>query len=911
MKTRAFEPTCLAHSIFLGAISALISGHAARAADLYWDTNGVNANTGTTAAGVWDGAALNWNSDSNGDAGTISATTAADSVVRFSSGINLTGAFTVTASGAQVADSLFFEEGTVTLGGTGTIDIGAGTSGIDVATGRTATIGALIASSNGFAKTGGGNLILGNVNNSGLTNSITVRAGALSAGSSASSSNSTNAQPILLGDTTGTADATFSVNRNQNYNSSIIVNAGSTGVKRISGGPGLTAQQTPTILSQILLDDNLTLGNGAGGIYTGNNYGGVVLGGTITGSAKITVDGFNPFVDAQTYVNNLTNATAAVTVARISGANAGSFTGNVEVARGVLNLSGTGSLGASNTVTVATTGALDVQNNLTIAGLNDVAGIGGTVLAGGNGRTLTLGGAGTYSFAGTVTNPLVASGTTTTGLSLIIGDGASATHQTLSGTNGYSGTTTIANLAKLTLGSATALGSNGIIRTAAAGGTMVAAGGTLDLNGQTGIHEVITLNAGGSGGGALVNGSATAAAIAVGVSSLGNTVPVTGLSALPVITISGGGGSGATAIAMGLGLTAASFTIDPGSTTVYSAAPSVTITGGGGGGATATAVLTAGIVTGVTITNMGNGYTTAPSIAFANGTVAAAGVNPTAVGNAANFTLSGIRLTENGSGYTSAPVVGLSGGTGTITANLSSVTLASDATVGGGGDITIHPAVSGGFALTKVGTNKVTLAGGGNYTGNTTVAAGILSLGTASLDDASTLSITTANGVLDLAHSGTDVVSSMVVNGSPVGSGVYGGSGSGAATIVPYITGTGRIQVVAAGPTYASWASTHAGSQTANLDFDNDGTSNGVEYFMNSASGFTANPGLVGGTVTWINGGNISSAAYGSLFFVQTSSNLVSWTNVPLAGVVNAAGSVSYTPSASGSNFVRLVVAPN
>jgi hypothetical protein len=115
-------------------------------------------------------------------------------------------------------------------------------------------------------------------------------------------------------------------------------------------------------------------------------------------------------------------------------------------------------------------------------------------------------------------------------------------------------------------------------------------------------------------------------------------------------------------------------------------------------------------------------------------------------------------------------------------------------------------------------------------------------------------------------------------------------------------------------PTYASWAGDNAGGQTANLDYDNDGVTNGVEYFMNAPAGFTANPALVGGTVTWPNGGNIPSSAYGSQFVVQTSTDLVNWTDVPGTGdanLANASASVAYTVSGSGKQFVRLKVTPN
>jgi hypothetical protein len=121
-----------------------------------------------------------------------------------------------------------------------------------------------------------------------------------------------------------------------------------------------------------------------------------------------------------------------------------------------------------------------------------------------------------------------------------------------------------------------------------------------------------------------------------------------------------------------------------------------------------------------------------------------------------------------------------------------------------------------------------------------------------------------------------------------------------------------NIEITALG--YGSWATDNAGGQAANLDYDNDGVSNGVEFFMNAAPGFTANPGLVGNTVTWPNGGNIPSSAYGSQFVVQISTDLTNWTDVPGTGdanLANTSGSVAYTLSGAGKKFVRLKVVPN
>jgi hypothetical protein len=127
-----------------------------------------------------------------------------------------------------------------------------------------------------------------------------------------------------------------------------------------------------------------------------------------------------------------------------------------------------------------------------------------------------------------------------------------------------------------------------------------------------------------------------------------------------------------------------------------------------------------------------------------------------------------------------------------------------------------------------------------------------------------------------------------------------------------------KLTAVSNSPTFATWASTNAGGQAANLDWDNDGVSNGVEFFMDAAPGFTANPGLVGNTVTWPNGGNIPSSAYGTQFVVQTSSDLVTWGDVTEGDFqqfgTNTAGSLSYTLDPAnnpGKEFVRLKVTPN
>lgn len=139
------------------------------------------------------------------------------------------------------------------------------------------------------------------------------------------------------------------------------------------------------------------------------------------------------------------------------------------------------------------------------------------------------------------------------------------------------------------------------------------------------------------------------------------------------------------------GLTTASFTVVPGTKTYYSRFPTVTIEGGGGTGATAVPVFTHPdptsqysfrIISGITITNPGTGYTTAPTLKINDdGLQWLPGTETTAIGNTDNFCVTSIAVTATGSGYTTPPAVTVappaSGTPATATAVLGGLTSAS------------------------------------------------------------------------------------------------------------------------------------------------------------------------------------------------------------------------------------------
>ena len=267
--------------------------------------------------------------------------------------------------------------------------------------------------------------------------------------------------------------------------------------------------------------------------------------------------------------------------------------------------------------------------------------------------------------------------------------------------------------------------------------------------------------------------------------------------------------------------------------------------------------------------------------------------------------------------------------------------------------------LSGIGSLVKTGAGTLTLAGSNSYTGTTRVTAGTLALGAGNVLPASALSIGNATldaatfsdtlGTLDvtstatihlgtgaaLAFANSSAVSwtggSLNLSGTFVaGSSLRFGTTNGGLTATQLalisadgftgfaLNASGFLTAMVSG-SYAVWQAANHTAQAMNLDHDNDGVSNGIEYFLGgttNTTGFTALPGVTasGGTfsITWTKAASYPGA-YPADFVVETSSTLLgAWTPAALgtgADTVEITGnSVKYTFPADTKKFARLKV---
>jgi autotransporter-associated beta strand protein len=431
-----------------------------------------------------------------------------------------------------------------------------------------------------------------------------------------------------------------------------------------------------------------------------------------------------------------------------------SYTGVTTVGAGTLALANANALGSGNLTVNG--GTLDLGgNNLTAANLG---GTGGTIALGAN--TLTASMTTGKTFAGTIS-----------GTGNLVKSGSSSLE--LSGSNSYTGGTTISNGILYITGSGTLGNASGAITISNTASTA-----TLDLrNAQTRTGTITMIgdgarltSANGSGSGSLINNGS-----ALEMRGGQITVSISGTGGL---NVSGGGGilssnsyTGATTISgttgwygqnqlfvnntNALGAASGDLTISGGSVNLSSntitRSGNVTISGGtltlgtlnktggvfalqGGNGSIAVTLAgTAGLTksgAGTSTLWVSNSYTGATTIS--EGTLVTAGTGQLTAGTALAISNGATwQMTGATSGNGATRTIGGLTGDGTVQTTSSGFTHNLTVDKASGTNI-FSGVIAGSGALVKQGAGTLALGGANTYSGDTTISAGVLAIGSSS-----------------------------------------------------------------------------------------------------------------------------------------------------------------------------------
>lgn len=163
------------------------------------------------------------------------------------------------------------------------------------------------------------------------------------------------------------------------------------------------------------------------------------------------------------------------------------------------------------------------------------------------------------------------------------------------------------------------------------------------------------------------------------------------------------------------------------------------------------------------------------------------------------------------------------------------VTLTGDATIeSNAAAIDVTGPLSGTAGLTKIGAQP-TLLTNAQYSGNTTITGGVLTLVADNINNnLSTVSISGTGGILDLPSGQTDTVAVLLIDGLPQQIGTHGSTASGADfPDDTRFTGTGKLNVTSAGNAYQTWAASKGiPGEPGTGDYDNDGIPNAIEFVI-------------------------------------------------------------------------------
>jgi autotransporter-associated beta strand protein len=763
---------------------------------------------------------------------------------------------------------------------------------------------------------------------------------------------------ITVSDTVDCADITFG-----SQSGNITLNGGEIGMfgNRVitAGGTG----KTHTIRSDLGGDGSRTIAGGSTLVLTGENtFGGpLVIGDGTSSSLRLRI-------------SSIANANGSLSAA---GAPANATNGIIQIGSGsypsALELSGsTASQWTNRQIRIGSngngSGGATIQNNNsnaahTLAFTNSAFNVAATDTSSFN-RTLTLGGSNTgdNTIQGAIINNIGGSG----GKVALAKSGTGT--WVLAGTNTYTGGTTISS-GTLRIGNGGATGSlstsstianSGILEirrsnitvqgtdfspgaVSGTGAIVQSGNGTTILNVANTYQGLTTVNAGAlriqhagalgaTASGTVVNGTAPSGSPRL---ELAGGITVTG----EAVTLSGGGNfRGALTSQSGSNVWAGNVTIAAPETRI-GASDGATLRVSGvidsGGVAHGINVRGGPVDTGAVIFSGENTYLGDTSLLV--GKLQLDGGNnrlPVATrlilgagSNINEFDLNG-RSQEIASLAIASGATAANNSVNNSSATLSTLTVNTAA----GSPSSFAGILKGKLALTKTGPDTLTLTGAHTFSGPTSVNQGTLALTGAGMaspitvasgaslaftpglpaTSTSSVNLTTGkvkiSGAVDNATSYTLITASGGITGTPVPD-----------TAIPNyelrVQDGGTRLVLVYVKDYVPWAAIKANGQGPAEDFDADGVANGIEFFLNAASGVTVLPlPDAANTITWPNGGNIPASAYGTRFVVQTSDDLSDWSDVP-AGQLTAntdgpGGVLTYTLSGPAPRFVRLKVTP-
>ncbi|MEI6715403.1 MAG: autotransporter-associated beta strand repeat-containing protein, partial [Verrucomicrobiota bacterium] len=565
-----------------------------------------------------------------------------------------------------------------------------------------------------------------------------------------------------------------------------------------TSGATFTNAITSSGASVILLDSNTNSGTLSGNIYA-NNTGGL----TKFGAGVLTLSGSNGFTgvttinagtlslannnalagggsltfgggtlqlgtSGATFTNAITSSGVSVIIVD-SNTNSGTLSGNIYANNtGGLTKLGTGviTLSGSN----GYTGVTNINaGTLSLASNNALAGGGGLRFGGG---TLQFSAGNTNDYAARITNsgsPIVvdtnAQGVIFAGNLDVTNSGGltklGAGTLTLSGSNGYTGVTTVSG-GTLTLGSTNAL---------AGGGSLTFGGGTLQLgtsgatftnaitnSGTSGIVVDSNTNNGTLSGNIYANNTGGLTKRGAGMVTLTGSNSYTGLTTISAGTLTLGGSS---ALAGGGSLTFDGGTLQLGTSgatftnAITSSGASVIVVDSNTNSGTLSGNVyssnTGGLTklgAGVVTLSGSNGFTGITTVSA--GTLTLGGSNALAGGGSLTFGGGTLQLGTSGATFTNA-----------ITSSGASVILLDSKMNNGTLSGNIYANNTGG--LTKLGAGVITLSGSNGYTGVTSINAGTLSLGSVNAL-AGGGSLTFGGGTLQFTSSNTTDYATRITN---------------------------------------------------------------------------------------------------------------------------------------------------